>query len=205
MMTGYSVSGKKSAVHPHQRNMVLRVILLGVGLSGILFGQPLHEQHRLTVVVDGAKFPDRIPDDLAYRHFILSIAERRDSGLLEIKGRETRLKAAGLSDNDKNVVLVAVDGLREELNAIEAARRAALASSSVSRDRELASLKAREERAFAAVIMRLGLLSPEGKVRLEQHVRTHVKKRIVIVGDAEGNAAACCPAAASNAERPQAR
>lgn len=79
------------------------------------YGQPAHSEHRLSVVVDGARTPDLIPDDLAYRHFILSIAERRNPSQAESRRREIRLKEIRLPGPDQDLLIAAVQGLREEL------------------------------------------------------------------------------------------
>lgn len=154
------------------------------------YGQPAHSEHRLSVVVDGSRTPDLIPDELAYRHFILSIAERRNPSREESRRRDIRLRDIRLSDPDQYLLIAAVQGLREELETIEEARKEALQDMSVTRDATLASLKAREDKAIAAVRSSLRLLSPDGQARLDEHIKTRVKKRIVILGDPQQSAGA---------------
>lgn len=138
-------------------------------------------QHELSVVVDGSKTPDRIPDDLAYRHFILAIAEHQNPTQSELTRREMRLAPIDLSKNDHDVCISALTGLRERLDAIEAARAAAFANNTTTRDSALTSLKAQEDAAIAGVRLALRGMSSDGQSRLDGYIKTHVKRCIRIL------------------------
>ncbi len=141
-------------------------------------------QHNLSIVVDGSKTPELIPDDLAYRHFILAIAEPRSPTVEETKRRETRLIPIGLSASDYDLCISALAGLREKLDMIEAGRREALADTTEHRDSTLLTLKGQENMAITAVRVALRRLSPDGQSRLDGYIRARVKQRIVLLGDA---------------------
>lgn len=157
----------------------LTITIVAVATLSAQVPQP---QHTLSVIVDGSKAPDQIPDDLAYHHFLLAVAEHQNASKEEVTRRELRLKPIGLSEKDRDLCISALAGLREELDAVETARRAATADVGASNDSALASVKAREDAAVAKVRAALRNMSVEGQSRLDGYIKTHVKKHITILG-----------------------
>jgi hypothetical protein len=159
-------------------------ITVAIATVATLSAQALQPQHTLSVIVDGSKTPDRIPDDLAYHHFVLAVAERQNPSKEEFTRRELRLRPVGLSKNDQDLCISALAGLREELDAVETARRAVIADAGATNDSALASLKARQDAAVAKVRAALRNMSVEGQSLLDGYIKTHVKRHITILGSA---------------------
>jgi len=139
----------------------------------------------LPVAVDGAKEPEKIPMDLAYRHFISALAGPRseeDESEDVIDRRRTHSKRMGLSDEDQAALVAAVRGLGDELNGIERAQRSATTGGNGTID--LAALRSQERDLLDGARVRIGLgLSADGAARLEEYVQEHVRKRITIFGE----------------------
>lgn len=47
--------------------------------------------HQLSVLVDGSKTPELIPDELAYNHYILTITEHANPTPEEVRRRDSRI------------------------------------------------------------------------------------------------------------------
>lgn len=140
----------------------------------------------LTVAVDGSKTPDQIPDDLAYRHFILAIAEHKNPSTQEYQRREARLAPMGLSPSDHDASIAALAGLRETLDQIQVSRNA-ISPGDPTASSQFADLKSQEDAAIGiAVGLLRASLTLDGQARLGSYVRGHVKSRIVILGAPPG-------------------
>ncbi len=156
------------------------LLIVAAATLGTLYAQsPQHDVHELPVLVDGSKTPDQIPDDLAYHHFILSVAEHQKPAQIELTRRETRLRSVGLSAEDHARAISALAGLREKLDAIESAR----AENATALDSAVANaLRAQEDAAIAGVRAALSRMSPDGQSKLHDYMTTHVKRCIRIYG-----------------------
>lgn len=165
--------------------VVLMIALTVATLSGqirISDGTLNPSQHSLSVIVDGSSTPEQIPDDLAYQHFILAVAEHRNASKEAVTRRELRLKRVGLSLDDQARFVSALDGLREELDSIEQARSELATNSGSQSELAYKALKSREAAAIAKARAGLAHVTADGRARLNDHIRTHVKKHITILG-----------------------
>jgi hypothetical protein len=154
-------------------------------LSFAVLGAQTPPAHTLRVIVDGSKTPDQISDDLAYRHFILAIAEHQNPSKEEFQRREARLRPIGFSKQERDTCVFALAGVREELDAIDAARNQiapTFASSDAGVQARLATLKSQEDSIIANARSRLRLSLGDGQARLDIYVRNRVKRQIVILG-----------------------
>ena len=134
----------------------------------------------LVVLVDGSKHPEQIPDDLAYRHYFLAVATHEQPSAEEQERQKAQLAPLGLSEPDRQQIVLQLGRMTTQLEAIEAEREAsdgtdaALAGFSVRRD-ALLSQKAASVR---------GALSADGASRLGRYITESVKGKIKIYGSA---------------------
>lgn len=137
-------------------------------------------QSPLPIAVDGSKEPQRIPDRLAYVHFVLANAEREIAEASELARRRLVLQDLMLAEADEAALILALRGVRDELDSVEAAMRSLSATSATT----VGALRSRRERALDDAISRFRTyLSPKGLESLERYLRDHVKRHIVIYGD----------------------
>jgi hypothetical protein len=168
-------------------------ILLAAGLgASIASAQATAHQHdastvQLKVVVDGAKNPELIPDELAMRHFLLSIAEPRNASPTATDRRASHLRPIGLAGADTAALIHAMDGVREELDGIQAERDALEKDSSVAdADRAVAldRLNIAEHAATDTAATRVSaFLSASGRQQLQAYLGSYVKAHIQILGN----------------------
>ncbi len=171
---------------------VLFLIPLLVLFSGTITAQTSpapsldHSEHQATlpVAVDGSKNPDLIPDDLAYRHFIMAIAEHQKPSREELAHRN--FAAAQIlfpTRNDYALFVSAVNGVREQLEAFDQARGKLTVDSPDARE-QFTAIRSQQQTLLNSVSDRLrASLSEVGKARLDAYVREYVKKRIIIYGE----------------------
>jgi len=125
----------------------------------------------LPMAVDGAQTPDVIPDDLAYRHFIMAAAENQNASVEEISRRDALLSRVGLSKEDHDYFIIALTNLREQLDEIDRARTE-LATGSSTSESALDQLRLQQNQILDdARIRLLNSLSLEGATRLGMHIR----------------------------------
>lgn len=72
--------------------------------------------------MDGSKNPELIPDDLAYRHFLMFVAEHANATAEEVRRRDSRLAPLHFSKQDHDFFISALAGVREKLDGIEVSR-----------------------------------------------------------------------------------
>jgi len=137
----------------------------------------------LSVLVDGKNNPELIPDDLAYRHFVMALSAPRIPSLDESRRRESLLQPLNFTSGDHDALIGALAGVKENLDALNKTRdtvtgRDAAASSKLLglRDQERALLDEASNRMRST-------LSPQGLIQFEAYLRDHVKKHIVIYGN----------------------
>jgi hypothetical protein len=134
----------------------------------------------LPIAVDGAKTPERIPDAMAYAHFLAAIAEPLNASPERARRRASMIARIGLTAADSSAIVGALAGVREQVNVIHEAR----SSTNPPTSNELAS-QTQEERILIEARERVyRALSSDGVKRLDRFVREHVKTRIVIYGSA---------------------
>lgn len=137
----------------------------------------------LAISIDGAKNPERISDRIAYNHFIMVTAKTANASAEQFDRRESLLRQVGLSKEDHESYVAALTNVREELDRIASERRQWPANGTASERAALTVLKQQEYDVLEDARLRLETaLSPEGKTRLQRHIRGHVKRRIVVYG-----------------------
>lgn len=143
-------------------------------------------QTMLPVVVDGSKTPDLIPDQLAYRHLLMALAELQHPPAEAVGRRIAHLAGVGLSAADRQNLISAMSGVREQLDEIYLATEQAAVDTSLTsagKDTAIASLRAQQEVLLDATADKLKTaLTNDGWLRLDAYVKDHVKRRIVIYG-----------------------
>ena len=141
----------------------------------------LTPNQELPVVVDGARNPERIPDWMAYRHFIRLNSLPGDAPPDAHARRDALLRRVGLSPGDRAALVRVFRGKKEALDAISQ-RRARLTESSKAAESRRRGLRLDEKHVFdTAQQEALGALSPEGAQQLARHIQD-MKKSIVIRG-----------------------
>ena len=140
----------------------------------------------LPIAADGAKNPELISDDLAYRHFIMAVAISERATERQIARRNAMLSLIGLENADRLAMLKSVATVRASLDRITESRRRIPVKDmiSVSVRASLAALKTEEDGIFRDARNRMAFsLSHDGSQRLDQHIQSRVKRRIVIYGE----------------------
>lgn len=135
----------------------------------------------MQLAVDGSRSPQRISDDLAYRHFIVAAAIRDDSADQDRERRDAFIRRIGLSQSDEALLRAALGSVSERLAGVsvrkESIRRDAPATTR-------ASIRQQEEAVFDGANKRIrSLLSKEGFLRLDRFVRKEVKPGIKVYTD----------------------
>ncbi len=141
---------------------------------------------QLPVAVDGARTPNLIPDELAYRHFLMAIAERADAPPQSIARRNALIATIGLAPEDAQALISALAGLREKLDSNYAGTEQAAADPSLSaaaRSAQVSALRASQAVALDQTAASLKTaLTYEGWNRFDAYVQQRVKRHIVIYG-----------------------
>lgn len=185
-----AVDIKTLLVHyPLMRTAMIRgfSVLVYFGLC-CLEGNAQHSGHTtdLPIVIDGSRTPDQIPDQLAYHHFFLAVAEHDRPSPEESARQNSRLVPLRLSDTDTASFVRELSRFREQLDDIERSREQTASSPSLTLSEKTAAfeaLKARQQTLVATTLANIrGFLSPAGLERLDRHVKEHVKPRIAIFG-----------------------
>jgi hypothetical protein len=134
----------------------------------------------LPLTVDGAKTPELVPDSVAYRHFVMALAEREDAAESRLERRNARLNELGLSTKDRASLLTALRTVRERLDRIAEDRKSIGSSGS---SPAMAALRLEHDEVVGGAVDRIKtFLSQLGRARVETYLREHVKRNIVIYG-----------------------
>jgi hypothetical protein len=141
----------------------------------------IHQSHAdsLPIAVDGAEYPELIPDNVAYSHFIMATAELDIPSVEHTDRRDALLRRVGFSARDQAAFVSATAGLREELglNTREMTRLSDV-------DSDLSAVRSQRDSLLEAARTRvLRTLTVEGAALLHQFVTEHVKRHIIIYGD----------------------
>lgn len=132
----------------------------------------------LVVVVDGAQHPEQIPDDLAWRHFLLAVATHEQPTAFEQKRQHAILAAVGLVDYDEKELAFKLGTMTTQLEAIQKSRGASGGTPAA-----LSELKAQEDELISATIARVRrVASAEGLSRLNRYITDIVKRNIKVYG-----------------------
>ena len=137
----------------------------------------------LPIAVDGSKTPERIPDHIAYYHFITAVAKPAHASAPQLAKRNAWLARVGLSQYDQDQLDQALSNVSDALGSVARSRKG-LSARSLAGAAALAKLKTREQDILEGARARLqGSLSWEGAARVDRHVQEHIKRHIVIYGD----------------------
>jgi hypothetical protein len=132
--------------------------------------------HSLEVVIDGSQNPESVPDELAYRHFILALLNDPSSVSSDNPRWQALVATLRLADEDKRLVASVILAARPRLLDISRG----LADPTLS---DSDALRAEQSVALDLVKAQLDQsLSQAAATALLAHVRTYVKARIVIYG-----------------------
>jgi len=137
----------------------------------------------LPVAVDGAKNPERIPDAMAYRHFLRAIAIHVKPSQDELARQDMLIGRIGLSAGDRDALKSAMESVREQLDAINEERQR-VSSGTQPTPWSMAALRVQEQSLLDnSRVLVANSLSVDGAGRLDAHVQQHVKRSIVIYGN----------------------
>ncbi len=177
-----------SAMKWHMR--LLLIVIVAVLASQVSTGQHVHpaaptgSPAQLSVIVDGAKSPDQIPDDLAYQHFFIAVSVPAAPSALEKARQAAQFLPIQLSPVDQEVVGSAVTIFRDQFDQIEAAI-AKLANTNLdpSLAAQIVSLRTQQKGLAGVALASIRKsITPDGAGRLDQHINAQVKTHIVIYG-----------------------
>jgi hypothetical protein len=127
--------------------------------------------------IDGAKHPELIPDDVAYRLVFLAIAEPESAPPARLALARAKIAPAGLSADDTAAFLTLLTAFRKEFDALNAQetdllqRNFAVHPLSTVAE-QLRGIRAQRAKLFADTIAALpARLSDEGMAKLEEHLQ----------------------------------
>lgn len=131
----------------------------------------------LPLLVDGEETPELVPDQLAYRHFIVATAVAAVPGPDDLARREFMLTRAGLSSAQRRAFAVVLSGVRDQLNRMgrEPNDGQTKGLSDDARARRNQILDDARERIEAQ-------LDADAVARIQAYVQAHVKTHIKIFG-----------------------
>ena len=127
---------------------------------------------KLPILVDGSRTPDAVPDVIAERVFVRSLAD--------VDRRETVLRRLQLSANDRSALLSTLGGMPSRVVEI-AERRKAMSgpTKSTEASEARAALKAEEDQLLDQTYSRIAsTLTNSGASKVSQYVSTEVKRRL---------------------------
>jgi hypothetical protein len=153
--------------------------------AGTAYAQPAQPATpmSLPVLVDGAKTPTQIPDNVAYRHYLKAIAAHPVPTTYEQGRQAAQLLSLGLLPNDEKVLIATLAPLRTQLDLIESTR--AGIQQGPNAGAQFADLNDQEDALVATTLQSLRTsLTVAGMYRVDQYVKTHVKAHIKIYGTA---------------------
>ena len=136
----------------------------------------------LPVVIDGAVTPEKIPDDLAYHHFINALGAPDHPTLKRAARQQGLLTKTGLSGRDKAALVGAVTSVQERLNAVRQHRQL-VAHGAALPPEDVKAIRGEEDDLVRLARDHIrGALTREGQSRLDAHIREHAKAHIKIYG-----------------------
>jgi hypothetical protein len=133
---------------------------------------------RMVLTIDGEKTPDRVPDDLAYRHFISITSVGALASKDDLSRRDAVLQQVGLSASDQAAFVVATYGVRDRIGTIDKTLRDGHHDLAFVEDQRRVRAGVLDDAANRI----LSSVSPSGASRLKAHIRDYVKRRIRIYG-----------------------
>jgi hypothetical protein len=145
--------------------------------------KPIVGNTALPVLIDGSKSPGSVPDELAYKLFILSTLPPTEDTKLSLKLRQLRMAKLGFDASDQETYLRIVKVAANTINK-NTAKRNALAKTqgpSVETRAAMKMLKNQDEHALDYAKKQLDtLLTPEARQRFESYIQNDVKTKVKI-------------------------
>lgn len=149
-------------------------------------GQHAGHQTDLTVLADGAKNPERIPDELALQHFLLALTIPANASQMELNRQEAQLESLGMPSDERIVMKRELQLFRQGWEDLE--RKWDISNPQMrpeEQSRAAAELrKARGDLSVSTMARIRSLVSAQTAGRLDRHIQTRVKSRIIIYGSA---------------------
>jgi hypothetical protein len=133
----------------------------------------------LSLTIDGARTPELVPDDVAYRHLISAVAVSASPSTLELSRQTAMFEVMGLSASDRTAFIANTVTVRDALHSLDQTLRDGhhdLRTAEHLRRQRLLVLDTATARVLSA-------LSPSGVLLLKAHVANRVKSRIRIYSD----------------------
>ncbi|MGO9097199.1 MAG: hypothetical protein ACLQGV_18500 [Bryobacteraceae bacterium] len=132
----------------------------------------------LVLMVDGSNHPEQIPDDLAWRHFLVAAATPEQPTPDQQKRQRTILAEVPLVDSDQKQIAGQLGKMTTQLQAIQSARLASDGTPAV-----LGALKAQEDSVISSTISKVRqATSADGLSCLTLYINETVKRNIKIYG-----------------------
>jgi hypothetical protein len=165
-------------------------LLCGIGQLFIALapasGQTHNHAQPLSVLVDGSKTPDQIPDNLAYRPFILSVAIPLNATSADAAAQADRLRPISLGTADTAALIGALNHVKEQVDALLAEEQRVASDSGLSAAEQLNRVldlhSARDAFLDAIAVKILSALSPAANAKLDAWIKTGVKPNVKIFG-----------------------
>jgi hypothetical protein len=133
---------------------------------------------QLVVQVDGSVNPERIPDDLAWGHFLCAVANHPFPTASESNRQKAQLAPLGLAAADSQQLTIELSRMLTEIESIQSSLELTNPADSAA----LAALKQQRDALMARTIAKVkSVLSPDGLSRLSNHITNTVKRNIVLM------------------------
>jgi hypothetical protein len=133
----------------------------------------------LVVQVDGSVNPERIPDDLAWRHFLCAVASHSSPTAAESKLQKAQLIPLGLEASDSQLLTIELGRMQTQIDSIQSSMETTNPGDASS----LSALKQQRDALVAQTIVKVNsILSADGLSRLRTYITNTVKRNIVIYG-----------------------
>lgn len=178
----------RSSLHAAGHKLVCHLLLFLYVLTAPLECLAQHAGHQtdLPVLVDGAKNPERIPDELALQHFLLALTVPANASHMELNRQEAQLGSLDLPSDERIVMKRELQLFRLGWEALE--RKWDISNPQMQPEEQSGAVaelrKARGDLSVSTMARIRSLLSAQTAGRLDRHIQTRVKSRIIIYGSA---------------------
>lgn len=164
--------------------------VVAVGASLALTACPLlwaqhadHSAKRLPVVIDGRTSPEKIPDELAFAHFLLALADPSVAASQRSSRRFVLLTPLDLSAQDRGAFMDALDGVATQLDFLGRETQRLSATPEAAEGR-LDDLRVRRTNVLSSAQLQIRTkLSPLGREHLDRYLKEQVKASVIVYGD----------------------
>jgi len=132
--------------------------------------------------IDGAKNPELIPDDVAYRMVFLGVAEPQDASDAQKARYQAKIASAGLNEDDTEAFRLVLGALQKQLDALNAQANQVLARDPLPQAgtpdyQQLVDLSQQRQPVFAEAMGALpARLSADGAAKLQAYVQNEKRR-----------------------------